>query len=117
MIAKIHRRFEEFRTYVREEFVHHLPFTIGGVMAGLALAFAALRFSTVELSEKEFHLAHFAHLFFSGAASAAIFRSYRTTPSMPVNFKFSATPGSASGFSAAFRRTESRRHLRCAGPE
>ena len=83
-----HQRFEEFKTYVREEFINHLPFTLIGVLAGLLFALLFTTVFPMKFTENEFHIAHFIHVFFSGAASAAIFRSYRDTvlKAIPIAF-------------------------------
>ena len=87
------QRFEEFKSYVREEFIQHLPFTLIGVVAGLAIVLAAAVFKSLAFGENEYHTAHFFHLFFSGAASAAIVKSYRNSimKAVPVAFFSSIT--------------------------
>ena len=71
------KRFSEFKTYLREEFVAHLPYTLIGVAAGVAFVVAAMRLGgQSRFGEEQFHIAHMTHIFFSGAAGAAIFRSY-----------------------------------------
>lgn len=80
-------RFREFKTYVREEVIAHLPFTLFGMLAGLLVVIFTGRFA-VKFGEEEFHLAHFVHVFFSAAAGAAVFRSYRDSlwKGIPVVF-------------------------------
>ena len=71
-------RFNEFKTYAREEFIAHLPYTLVGVAVGVAFVAAATLWGGRRyFGEEEFHVAHILHIFFSGAAGAAIFRSYR----------------------------------------
>lgn len=71
-------RKREFQTYVYEELVSHLPFTLIGVALGVAFVFAASVWGGGRhFGEDEFHWAHILHIFFSAAAGSAIFRSYR----------------------------------------
>ena len=81
--------FQEFKTYAREEFVAHLPFTFLGLFAGLGIVLITnfIPFSVV-FGEGEFHLAHYTHVFFSAAAGAAIFRTYQDSviKAVPVAF-------------------------------
>lgn len=71
------KRFDEFKTYAREEFILHLPFTLIGVAAGVAFVFAVVsRGGHAGFGEEQFHWAHIIHIFFSAAAGAAIFRTY-----------------------------------------
>ncbi len=72
-------RKHEFQTYVYEELVSHLPFTLIGVGLGVAFVFAAMHWQggDAHFGEEQFHWAHILHIFFSAAAGAAIFRSYR----------------------------------------
>ncbi len=75
------KRFAEFKSYLKEEFVSHLPFTLIGVVAGMAFVFGTMRWGGgIKFGEEEFHWAHVAHIFFSAAAAAAIFKSYHDSP-------------------------------------
>lgn len=80
--------FKEFKSYIVEEFIAHLPYTIVGVIAGLILIIVVRLLNVITVTEREFHFAHYIHLFFSGAASAAIFRSYRNSiwKAIPIAF-------------------------------
>lgn len=73
------KRGRELKSYIHEELVAHLPFTLIGVAAGVFCVVAVMRtgdgFSG--FGEEQFHWAHLLHIFFSAAAGAAIFRSYR----------------------------------------
>ncbi len=84
-------RWAEFKVHVKEEFINHLPYTCSGVAIGLLLAIASIKVFGSTWGMREFHLAHFAHVFFSGAASAAIFRAHHDSiiKAVPVAF-FSA---------------------------
>jgi len=83
-----HQRFEELKSYLKEELIHHLPFTIVGVLVGVALVAVAAFYKSLAFGEDQYHTAHFIHLFFSGAASAAIVKSYRNSifKAVPVAF-------------------------------
>lgn len=72
-------RGRELKSYIHEELIAHLPFTLIGVAAGVFLVIAAMRMGEgfAGFGEEQFHWAHLLHIFFSGAAGAAIFRSYR----------------------------------------
>lgn len=71
-------RWNEFKTYAREEFIAHFPFTLIGVAAGALFVLAVVvSGSGLRFGEEEFHWTHVVHVFFSGAAGSAIFRSYR----------------------------------------
>ena len=76
-MAKQGSRFGEFKTYLREELIAHLPYTFVGLAAGLALVGLAMRMTWIRFGEEEFHTAHFIHIFFSAAAGSAIFHSYK----------------------------------------
>ncbi len=73
------KRGRELRSYIHEELVAHLPFTLIGVAAGVLLVIAAMRMGEgfSGFGEEQFHWAHLLHIFLSAAAGAAIFRSYR----------------------------------------
>ncbi|MCA9396785.1 MAG: hypothetical protein KC649_06405 [Candidatus Omnitrophica bacterium] len=81
-------RWKEFRSYAAEEFFQHLPYTIFGILFGLAMTALLMLTSLVQIDESLFHQAHFLHLFFSGAASAAIFKTYNDSllKAVPVAF-------------------------------
>ena len=87
------QRFHEFKTYAREELIAHLPFTFVGLVAGLAAVFVAMRVPGLKFGEEEFHLAHFVHIFFSAAAGAAIFRTYRESIKKAVPVVFASSIG------------------------
>jgi hypothetical protein len=94
------KRFSEFKTYAREEFISHLPFTLTGVAAGVAFVLATRMGVGGQLNfgEEEFHLAHMLHIFFSGAAGVAIFKSYRDSlfKAIPVSVVSAVTLCTAS---------------------
>ncbi|MBP9733629.1 MAG: hypothetical protein KBD07_04565 [Candidatus Omnitrophica bacterium] len=73
------RRGQELKSYIYEEMVAHLPFTLIGVSAGVGFVILAMFASGwgSGFGEEQFHWAHILHIFFSAAAGAAIFRSYR----------------------------------------
>lgn len=74
MILRLH----ELKTYIYEELVTHLPFTLVGVAAGVAFVVLSMTLAPwPRFGEEQFHWAHILHIFFSGAAGAAIFKSYR----------------------------------------
>jgi len=70
-------RFKELNTYVKEEFILHLPYTVFGVLIGLSFVYLTAIMFTFNFGEEEYHLAHFIHVLFSAAAGSAIFRSYQ----------------------------------------
>lgn len=71
-------RWSELKSYLREEFVAHLPFTLIGVTAGVFFVTVAMLLGGgSRFGEAEFHWAHITHIFFSAAAGAAIFQTYR----------------------------------------
>jgi hypothetical protein len=69
-------RWDEFKVHVKEEFINHLPYTFSGVVLGVLLAITSIKVFGSTWGIHEFHMAHFTHVFFSGAASAAIFRAH-----------------------------------------
>jgi len=77
---------KELRSYAKEEFISHLPYTLTGALLGLGFVFLIPYLRFMEFGEREFHIAHFIHIFFSAAAGAAIFRSYqgRLAQAIPV---------------------------------
>lgn len=81
-------RWSEFRSYAAEELLQHLPYTVFGIIFGLAMTAFLLFTSVLEINESLFHKAHYLHLFFSGAASAAIFKTYNDSliKAVPVAF-------------------------------
>lgn len=72
------KRYRELASYVHEEFIAHLPFTLLGVFAGVAFVYVVMLLPDWRLfGEEQFHWAHVTHIFFSAAAGGAIFKSYR----------------------------------------
>lgn len=71
------KRAHEFKTYVYEELVQHTPFTLLGVALGVVFVAVVAAGHGGRFGESEFHWAHVVHIFFSSAAGAALFRSYR----------------------------------------
>src|SRR3989338_5396800 len=61
---------------LKMEVLGHLPFTITGMIFGLILVGIGTFWIKIILTEEVFHFTHFLHIFFSGAAAAALMTYY-----------------------------------------
>ena len=76
---KHHDESKDLLPILKTEVLGHLPFTIMGMFFGLILIWIGTFWMRIILTEEAFHFSHFLHIFFSGAAAAALMTYYNVS--------------------------------------
>ena len=74
-----HDESKDLPLILKTEIMGHLPFTILGLIFGLVVVAVGSYWFHVILTEESFHFTHFMHIFFSGAAAAALMTYYEAS--------------------------------------
>ncbi|MBI4970778.1 MAG: hypothetical protein HZC17_02940, partial [Candidatus Omnitrophica bacterium] len=74
-----HDESKDLLPILKMEVLGHLPFTIMGMIFGLILVWVGTFWIKMILTEEVFHFTHFLHIFFSGAAAAALMTYYEVS--------------------------------------
>ncbi len=74
-----HDESKDLPLILKTEILGHLPFTVLGLVFGLVVVLLGSYYFRFILTDESFHVTHFFHIFFSGAAAAALMTFYEAS--------------------------------------